>query len=90
MIEHAKAREWCTEVEVQDECSDEDAYNFLDTTGCGSTGMHSFPAKSNTQYSRQPKKKKKTCWLGSDLDVNDLNINMIYDKTLWCHLIHVI
>ena len=24
-----------------------------------------------------------------DLDVNGLNINMIYDRTLWCCLIHV-
>ena len=24
-----------------------------------------------------------------DLDVNGLNINMIYNRTLWCHLIHV-
>ena len=24
-----------------------------------------------------------------DLNVNGLNINMIYDRTLWCLLIHV-
>jgi len=24
-----------------------------------------------------------------NLEVNELNPNMVYDKTLWCHLIHV-
>ena len=24
-----------------------------------------------------------------DLDVNELDPNLVYDRTLWCHLIHV-
>ena len=24
-----------------------------------------------------------------DLEVNELNPNLVYDRTLWCHLIHV-
>ena len=24
-----------------------------------------------------------------DLDVNELDSNLVYDRTLWCHLIHV-
>jgi len=24
-----------------------------------------------------------------DLEINELNRNMVYDRVLWCHLIHV-
>jgi len=44
--------------------------------------------ESNRVYDRRPRKTiRETIW--KDLEINELDPNKVYDRTLWCNLIHV-